>query len=661
MSPADETRVSSPPDGVGFEAFVADLAARLITLDPGEIDDTIVEAERQVCEFLGLDIAVLWQWCDSNPNRLALTHLYRRFGGPEVPSDLDARESFPWTLGKILDGKTVRLSRPEDAPPEAVIDLESWRHFELASILVIPLVAGAGPIAGIMSFHTSRESHDWSDEVTQRLQLVAQIFTNAIIRKQAETALRQSEARLELAAQSARIGMWELDVESGVFWASARARELFRFDSQTTVTLERVLATIHPEDREMVETAVGDSVDDRRPIDIEYRVVHSDGGELWIRSQGRVHSDSPERGTLLLGASVDVTERKRAEGEIRESLAEIQRLKHRLELENAYLKREVHLRHGKGRIVGESPAILRVLSLVEQVAPAETTVLIEGETGTGKELVARRLHELSQRSDRPFVTVNCAALPSTLVESELFGREKGAFTGALSREAGRFEIADGATLLLDEISELPLELQAKLLRVLEVGEFERVGSPKTLTTDVRVIAATNRDLEAEVEAGRFRRDLYFRLAVFPIVVPPLRERRGDIPLLVWALVEELGRGMNKVVESIRQSDMDRLQRWDWPGNVRELKNVIERALILTTGSTLRIEAPGRSRSTKADRDDRVLPLEQVQRRHIARVLETVGGRVGGPGGAAELLEMKPTTLRSKMRRLGIDPKGYRGE
>jgi transcriptional regulator with GAF, ATPase, and Fis domain len=259
------------------------------------------------------------------------------------------------------------------------------------------------------------------------------------------------------------------------------------------------------------------------------------------------------------------------------------------------------------------------------------------------------------------VKVNCAAMPGTLVESELFGREKGAFTGALSREAGRFEIADGATLLLDEISELPLELQAKLLRVLEVGEFERVGSPKTLKTDVRVIAATNRDLEAEVEAGRFRRDLYFRLAVFPIVVPPLRERRGDIPLLVWALVEELGRGMNKVVESIRQSDMDRLQRWDWPGNVRELKNVIERALILTTGSTLRIEAPGRSRSTKADRDDRVLPLEQVQRRHIARVLETVGGRVGGPGGAAELLEMKPTTLRSKMRRLGIDPKGYRGE
>ena len=661
MSPADETRVSSSPDDVGFETFLADLAARLITLDPGEIDDTIVEAERQVCEFLGLDIAVLWQWCDSDPNLLALTHLYRRFGGPEVPSDLDARESFPWTLGKILAGEVVRLSRPEDAPPEAAIDLESWRRFELASILVIPLVTGAGPIAGIMSFHTSRESHDWSDEVTQRLQLVAQIFTNAIIRKQAETALRRSEARLELAAQSARIGMWELDAESGVFWASARARELFRFDSRTTVTLERVLATIHPEDREKVEAAVGDSIDDRRPIDIEYRVVHSDRGERWIRSQGRVHSASPESATRLLGASVDVTERKRAEEEIRESLTEIQRLKHRLELENAYLKREVHLRHGKGRIVGESPAILNVLSLVEQVAPAETTVLIEGETGTGKELVARRLHELSHRSDRPFVTVNCAALPSTLVESELFGREKGAFTGALSREAGRFEIADGATLLLDEISELPLELQSKLLRVLEVGEFERVGSPKTLTTDVRVIAATNRDLEAEVEAGRFRRDLYFRLAVFPIVVPPLRERRGDIPLLVWALVEELGRGMNKVVESIRQSEMDRLERWDWPGNVRELKNVIERALILTNGSTLRIDAPGRSRSTKADRDDLVLPLEQVQRRHIARVLETVGGRVGGPGGAAELLEMKPTTLRSKMRRLGIDPKGYRGE
>ena len=654
MPPVSKTRNSNPPDGVGFETFLADLAARFIYLEPDEVDAAIEDVERQVCEFLDLDIAVLWQWCESNPNVLALTHLYRRYEGPPVPPDLDARESFPWTLGEILAGRTVRLRRPEDAPPEARIDLESWRHFELASVLVIPLV-------GIMSFHTSRESCEWTDEITQRLQLVAQIFTNALVRKQAETALRDSEARLQLAAESAEIGMWELDVESGNFWANDRARRLFRFGSGTEVSMERVLDAIHPDDRERVDAAVGRAVADGRPIDVEYRVVLPDGDERWVRSQGRIQKTTSDDRPRLLGASMDVTARKHSEEQLRSSLEEVERLRRRLELENAYLKREVHLRHGRGRIVGESPAMLDVLSLVEQVAATESSVLIQGETGTGKELVARRLHELSSRSHRPLVTVNCAALPSTLVESELFGREKGAYTGALTREAGRFEIADGATLLLDEIAELPVELQPKLLRVLEEGEFERLGSPKTLKTDVRVIAATNRNLEAEVEAGRFRRDLYFRLAVFPIEVPPLRDRRDDIPLLVWSMVEEFARGMNKVVESIRQSDMDRLKRYDWPGNVRELRNVVERALILCDGPTLRIEPPVGSAVSGAKDGDRELSLEWVQRRHIVRVLESVGGRVGGPGGAAELLEMKPTTLRSRMQRLGLDPKRLRDE
>jgi transcriptional regulator with GAF, ATPase, and Fis domain len=331
-----------------------------------------------------------------------------------------------------------------------------------------------------------------------------------------------------------------------------------------------------------------------------------------------------------------------------------------LELENAYLQREYRLQAGSGRIVGESPALMAVLEQVDQVAPTGTTVLIEGETGTGKELVAQRIHQRSTRSSRPMVKLNCAALPSTLVESELFGHERGAYTGAVSRETGRFEVADGSTLFLDEVSELPLELQSKLLRVLEEGRFERVGSSKTLTTDVRVIAATNRDLRAEVEAGRFRQDLYYRLAVFPITVPPLRDRRRDVPLLVWHVVGELGATMNKAVETIPQADMERLQSYDWPGNVRELRNVVERAMIVCSGPTLQIPPPSGAAADAAGGHE-VLPLDEAQRRHILVALEAAGGRIRGAGGAAELLEVKPTTLRSRMQRLGIDPARLRDE
>jgi formate hydrogenlyase transcriptional activator len=296
--------------------------------------------------------------------------------------------------------------------------------------------------------------------------------------------------------------------------------------------------------------------------------------------------------------------------------------------------------------------VCEVLDLAEQVASTRTTVLIEGETGVGKELVARRIHELSPRALRPMVKVNCAALPSTLVESELFGREKGAYTGSVSRELGRFELADGSTIFLDEVAELPIELQAKLLRVLEEGEFERVGSPRTLRTDVRVIAATNRDLAAEVKEGRFRRDLYYRLSTFPIRVPPLRERRDDIPLLTWALVEELGAAMHREVERIPRRVIEALKAYDWPGNVRELRNVIERAMIRCSGGTLEIGLPdGTAADTQAEA---ATSLDEAQRRHIRKVLESTSGRISGRGGAAEMLGLRPTTLRSRMKRLGMD-------
>jgi transcriptional regulator with GAF, ATPase, and Fis domain len=343
--------------------------------------------------------------------------------------------------------------------------------------------------------------------------------------------------------------------------------------------------------------------------------------------------------------------RKRSEDELCAALAEIKELKGQLELENTYLRREIadHQRHAE--IVGESKAIRDVLSQAQQVAETRSAVLLLGETGVGKELIARAIHRLSARRDRPMVKVNCAALPSTLVESELFGREKGAYTGALTRQAGRFELADQSTIFLDEVSELPLELQAKLLRVLQDGEFERLGSSTTMKTDVRVIAATNRDLASEVRAGRFREDLFYRLNVFPISIPSLRDRPEDIPLLVWTFVREFELTMGKRIQNIPRGNLDGLLAYAWPGNIRELRNVIERAMIVSTGVTLRPEVPVGGPSEPRKPGSR--RLEDVERQHIRTVLEQAKWRIRGPEGAASVLGLKPTTLEGRLVKLGI--------
>jgi formate hydrogenlyase transcriptional activator len=341
--------------------------------------------------------------------------------------------------------------------------------------------------------------------------------------------------------------------------------------------------------------------------------------------------------------------RRSAEESLRAALAENETLRARLEQENLYLREQVVLRHHHGRIIGQSDALRRVLSEAERVAVTGTPVLLLGETGTGKELLAQTIHELSPRKDRPMVIVNCASLPASLIESELFGREAGAYTGAASAQVGRFAVADGSTLFLDEIAEFPVELQAKLLRVLQDGRFERLGSPQTMTVDVRIIAATNRDLEQAVREGKFRSDLFHRLNVFPIHVPPLRERPEDIPALVWNFVEVLGRRMGKTIKSIPRKTIGQLQRYSWPGNVRELSNIIERAMILTAGDTLHVELPSASQSTPSPR----MTLKEVERAQILRVLQETGWRIRGPRGAAEILGTKPTTLEARMARLGI--------
>jgi transcriptional regulator with GAF, ATPase, and Fis domain len=350
-----------------------------------------------------------------------------------------------------------------------------------------------------------------------------------------------------------------------------------------------------------------------------------------------------------MGVSLDITERKQMEGELRESLREIEALKQQLERENIYLQEEVKLLDEHKEIVGQSSAIKKILAQAEQVAQTDSTVLILGETGTGKELLARAIHRMSSRKDRPLVTVNCASLPPTLIESELFGRERGAYTGALTRMVGRFELADGSTLFLDEIGELPLDLQSKLLRVLEEGKFERLGSTKSMQVDVRIIAATNRDIEQEVKDGKFRKDLFYRLNVFPIVIPPLRERREDIPLLVRSVVKEFQKRMGKEIESIPKRTMQTLQSYSWPGNVRELRNLIEHAMILSKDKTLDVQVPKLGSSVTEPTGN----LEDVERRHMVAVLEEAGWRVAGKGGAAEVLGIKRTTLQAKMKKLGV--------
>jgi len=500
-----------------FEALLADLSARFVHVPADQVDGLIEDAQRRIVQALGLDRSVLVQRADTDDD-LVVTHAW---AVPEVaakPGGL-AKRDFPWVHQTLLQGGIVRFATLAELPADAARDQESFHAIHQKSRVIFPLAA-TGRVVGALSFGTLTTERAWPDGLVQRLQLLADIFANALARQRSEQ------------------------------------------------TLQRALA--------------------------------------------------------------DVT-----------------RLKHQLEAENAYLRAAVQAQPSD--IVGTSPALKRVLSQVDHVAPTDASVLLLGETGTGKELLAHLLHRRSRRKDRTMVKLNCAALPPTLIEAELFGREKGAYTGALTRQAGRFELAHGSTIFLDEIAELPVELQVKLLRVLEDGQLERIGSTTTLTVDVRVIAATNRDLAALVAHGKFREDLFYRLNVFPITVPPLRERGEDIPLLVWTFARQFGQALGKPVERIPQATMDALRAYPWPGNIRELRNVLERAVILSTSSTLEVSVGPAAGPAAAGPPT----LAATERTQILAALDQTGWRIRGPAGAAALLGLKPTTLESRIKKLGL--------
>ena len=418
-------------------------------------------------------------------------------------------------------------------------------------------------------------------------------------------------------------------------------------------------------------------------IEMEYeteRLAHADGVRSYIivplvargRGLGTLAVASTTPGRYV---EADVEFLREAAGQVALAIEnmtayeEIAALKARLERENVYLQEEIRREHNFVELVGASPALLDALHKVEQVAPTDSTVLLAGETGTGKELMARAIHGRSARRDRPLVKVNCAAISAGLVESELFGHVKGAFTGAIERRVGRFELADGGTVFLDEVGELPLETQVKLLRVLQEQEFEAVGSNRTVRVDVRVIAATNRDLDEAVKQGRFRADLYYRLNVFPLHVPPLRDRRTDIPQLVMFFLARFAKKFGKRIDAVSRDTMDRLVAYGWPGNIRELQNVIERAAVLCRGATLELgqellpvttpEAPDADKPGAPSAPGAALPtLQEAERAHILAALQGAGWQIEGARGAARVLDVHPNTLRSRMEKLGIKRPGH---
>ncbi len=561
-----------------------------------------------------------------------------------------------WGRGALRDNVTVPLA---GTPCEAVLAGEVAHHpenlqalfpedtaladWDAVSYCGVPVLDRSGGVTGHLAIVDDRPMRDGPRGVAI-LRIFAARARAELERLRTEAELRASEQSFRDLYDEAPIAYVYEDTDSRFVSANRAAMELLGLrPEEVRGTLGLSLVAPTPESQERIHQAI-DAIQKGEPrarLELELR-RKDDGRPVWVQWWSKPDADGKYTRTML----VDITDRVVAEQE-----------RNRLQQQNRYLREEIE---SFGEIVGGSTALREVLGKVKQAAPTDSTVLILGETGTGKELVARAVHNFSQRKDRPLIKLNCSALPTGLAESELFGHERGAFTGATDRRTGRFELADGGTIFLDEVGELPPEAQAKLLRVLQEREFERVGGTKTIRVDVRVVAATNRDLAQAVAAGTFRQDLYYRLNVFPVRLPPLRERTEDVPLLVHYFVGRYATKIGREITHVAPEAMDRLTAYPWPGNVRELENVIERAVILCTGPELTVapEALPLPVSTGAaavesGADPAPGALQDVERRHIVAVLKQTGWRVDGPQGAARVLNMRPSTLRSRMLKLGI--------
>ncbi|MDD1642970.1 MAG: sigma 54-interacting transcriptional regulator [Methylococcaceae bacterium] len=638
-----------------FQSLLAELSANFVRVPTDMIDQEIKESLRRIAENLDLDSIALGL-ITADGQDFYSGYRYAKPGKKPWQANSLASEG-PFLTKTLLAGKPFIMHDVEALPPEGAVDREGFLNYDTRAALIFPFIVG-GHLCGAISFASSRPQQ-WPDHVLRGLGLIADVYANVLERKRNLQALQWKEEQMRLAAESADIGLWVWNIQQDTIWATDRAHDIYGVPYDEKLNLQRFLACLHPEDHERVKEVIQEAFRVGSDFQEEYRVVHSDGSEYWICATSKCQlgdSGLPER---MTGASLNITDIRRtqqelehANNELKTALEENRRLKDRFQQENIYLRHEIAERKGS-QIVNGSAAMRLILMQIRQVAPTPASVLIMGETGTGKELVATAIHEASPRKDRPMIRVNCAAIPAALIESELFGREKGAYTGALSKQIGRFELADGSTLFLDEVTELPMDAQSKLLRVLQEKQIERLGSPKTINVDVRVIAATNRNLSQEVAEGRFREDLYYRLNVFPILVPPLRDRREDIPKLVDTFIQEFAKAMDKAIDGVTKTSLQMLCNYDWPGNIRELRNVIERAVILANGPILKIALPTDELATAMPPKSSQASLAEVERDHIVQVLEASGWRVRGLGGAAAILGLNPSTLESRMNKLGI--------
>jgi transcriptional regulator with GAF, ATPase, and Fis domain len=686
-----------------FEQFLADLSANFVALPPEQVDDEIRGALKKVLQFFEIDRCSLLRLLPCR-TQWQVSHNADAAGDSPYPVETSLPVSLvPWAAGKLADDReSFSFATLDDLPADAVVDKQTMQMWKVRSGLYIPIAAlrSSEYSLGISSAEAGRNC---PEEYIPRLRLLGEMFVNALERSMGEQLLRE---RLEfekfMADLSARfVALPPEKVDDEIQSALKKIVNFFKIDRCNLLRLlpaENVFQVMHSADVSdaspypvgiprpvslypwlikklseqhgvvsfarledlPAEAAIDkmnlEKVRVRSGLYIHVAALRSSEYSLGVTSAGNDRACPAEyipRLRLLGEMFVNALERSMGEQLLRERLEEIEQLKSQLEQENVYLREEIKAGQGFQKIVGTSDALQYVSFRVQQVAPTDSTVLILGETGTGKGMVAHAIHELSSRKDRPMITVNCAALPANLIESELFGREKGAFTGAHAKQVGRFEIAHGGTIFLDEIGEMPLELQAKLLRVLQEGEFERLGSPRTIKVDVRVIASTARDLKAEIRNSRFREDLFYRLNVFPITMPPLRMRRDDIPQLVRHFVDKYARKIGRTIRSVPKAVIKSLEEHAWPGNVRELEHVIERAVITSTGPVLQL-ADRLDAEAPETKEESIKNLAAMEREHILKVLRKTRWKINGEGGAAALLNIHPSTLRFRIKKLGIE-------
>jgi transcriptional regulator with GAF, ATPase, and Fis domain len=680
-----------------FEKLITRLSATFVNIATDKVVSAIDDALGEVSGFLESDFSTL---IVTDPVTGVMQHSHQWIA-PHVDTDIDfinfdLERDAPWIALELKKGNPIVINHASELPEHAAHERAIMQNLGIKSIVFVPFCL-EGNVAGTIVLNRFNSELVWPTILIPSLKMIGEILANALARKhnseELHSRLRFEELLSRLSAEFIDVSSESLDEK--INNVLREVGEYVNCDEIFLVQLESLIndpGVTHSwfrdgEVREInfdiqqfpklfpwagARVKRGDSIifgslaelppeaaAERANLEIEgissslvvpfLRNEHLLGLFFADNFRQQPWSDHLVRQIqLLVQIFFNALQRDAAARELQAALTEIGQLKDQLEMENIMLQQEIEILSPHEEIVGESPVLKSVISQAEQVAPLESIVLIQGETGSGKELIANLIHRESTRAHRKMVRVNCASLPATLIEAELFGREKGAYTGALSKQIGRFELADGSTLFLDEIGELPLELQAKLLRVLQDGEFERLGSTRTLKVDVRLIAATNRELSVMVTEGNFREDLYYRLNVFPIVVPPLRERRADIPALVWSFVREYGETMGKSVDRISKSTMQHLQAYDWPGNVRELRNVIERSMILSRGGTLVVSLSEVESEQLADQT-----LAEVDRHHILSLLEQTGWRIRGAGGAAQALGLNPSTLESRMKKLGI--------